>query len=207
MLWTKRSRTALSQRRAATSSILETLTQSIPQRARKTNDVSRTIQRGAAWSLSFAYDNTMPYNIAKYRILRIGERKIDSIITRCHLHTTASFYCGKTSTQKSRTSWIFPWCDWVWWSMASIQPCKSWAMIFGHFITDLKLFENKCLILWCLYFGYWLLPVFCKCVYWCLIFQNQSAETKNKKKNYAVKIQDTHFFSSVWPFYSKKTSF
>lgn len=133
--------------------------------------------RGAAWSLSFAYDITMPYNIAKYRILRIGERKIDSIITRCHLHTTASLYCGKTSTQKSRTSWIFPWCDWVWWSMASIQPCKSWAMIFGHFITDLKLFENKCLILWCLYFGYWLLPVFCKCVYWCLIFQNQSAET------------------------------
>ncbi len=86
VVWKKRSRTALSQRRAATSSTLKPTTQSSPQRARKTSEAKRMIQRGAAWGPPFSSDIAMPYITAKSWILWNGKRKIGSTTTRCHLY-------------------------------------------------------------------------------------------------------------------------
>lgn len=96
VIWKKRRiKTTLSQRRAATSSIQEPTTQSSSQRARKTNEARRMIQRRASRSLSFSSNIAMPYIIAKECY---GERKIDS--TLLDVISTLGVYCGIWIPQK-----------------------------------------------------------------------------------------------------------
>lgn len=92
--WKKRIKTTLSQRRAATSSIQEPTTQSSSQRARKTNEARRRIQRGASLSLSFPSNIAMPY--CKENVMEKG--KIDP--TLLDVISTLSVYCGKWTPPK-----------------------------------------------------------------------------------------------------------
>lgn len=87
VVWRERSRTALSQTRAATSFILKPTTQSSPQRARRTSKVWEDFsERGCVKSVPFLHWHALHY--CKIHIVDCRENAVD-------VNSKLRIYCGK----------------------------------------------------------------------------------------------------------------